>query len=45
MMNETMTGGLVQVWITTTAEDGSSRLESRWTSAAEALALHSTHAA
>lgn len=40
-----MTGDLVQVWITVTAADGSSRLESRWTSTEQAQVLHATHAA
>lgn len=40
-----MTGGLTQVWITVTDVDGSSRLESRWTSAEQAVVLHATHAA
>ncbi len=37
--------GLVQVWITVTDQDGSPRLESRWTTAELAAAAHATHAA
>ncbi len=36
---------LVRIWITVTDADGRSRLESRWTSAEPAVALHATHAA
>ena len=40
-MDDTTTGGLTQVWITVTDAEGTTRLESRWTAAAEAA----THAA
>lgn len=45
MKDMTMTNDLVQVWITVTGQDGSPRLESRWTSAELAAATHATHAA
>lgn len=49
MQDAKMTGrgdqALVQVWITVSSADGSSRLESRWTSAEQAVVLHATHAA
>ncbi len=45
MQDMKMTGGLTQVWITVTDADGSSRLESRWTSTEQATVLHATHAA
>lgn len=44
-MAATGQSGLVQVWITVTDADGSSRLESRWTSAEPVAALHASHAA
>lgn len=37
--------GLVQVWMSVTAADGTTRLESRWTSAEPALAAQPTYAA
>ncbi|WP_292608965.1 hypothetical protein [Nocardioides sp. REDSEA-S30_B4] len=49
MMGTQMTAGgsqdLVQVWTTVTGIDGSPRLESRWTTAELAAAMHATHAA
>ena len=44
-MTASSQSGLVQVWITVTDTDGSTRLESRWTSAEQAVALHASHAA
>ena len=45
MQDMKMTGGLTQVWITVNDAHGSSRLESRWTSPEQAVALQATHAA
>ena len=40
MADMQMTGDLVRVWITVTDADGSTRLESRWTSSQQAIAPH-----
>jgi hypothetical protein len=37
--------GLVQVWVSVTAADGTTRLESRWASVEPALAVQPTYAA
>ena len=44
-MTDTMTGDLVQAWITVSGADGTTRLESRWVSAAAATADAVVHAA
>lgn len=49
MQDENMTAGveqgLVQVWVSVTGADGSTRLESRWASVEPALAVRPTYAA
>jgi hypothetical protein len=49
VQDEKMTNGveqsLVQVWVSVTAADGTTRLESRWASVEPALAVQPTYAA
>ncbi len=45
MTDSQMTGGPTRSWVMVTDADGRSHLESRWTTAELAAAMHATHAA